>query len=189
MRCLPLLALCLFCDVSTYGTAPAGPALASGLAPGQRPGPYSSLVAVGSQRGQLHCFICETENRPAAIVFARTLSEPLGKLARQLDQAVLANKGADLRGWITVLHDDHTAVDAEAKEWARKHAVRSLPVGVYEDAGGPPTYRLGREADVTVLLFVNQKVVRNFAFRAGELTDERIAEMVKTLPEILPQKK
>jgi hypothetical protein len=169
--------------------ARAGDPVASGLGPGQRPGPYSSLVAVGPQRGQLHCFICETENRPAAILFARTLSEPLGKLARQLDQAVLANKGADMRGWITVLNDDHLNVDAEAQQWSRKYGLRAMPVGVYEDAGGPATYRLARGADVTVLLFVNQKVVRNFAFRAGELNDERIAEVVKALPEILPQKK
>jgi len=185
MRRLSLLALVLISPLAATG----GPPLVAGLAPGQRPGPYSSLVAVGPQRGQLHCFICETENRPAAIVFARTLSEPLGKLARQLDQAVLANKTAELRSWITVLNDDHTTVDAEAQQWARKHAVRALSVGVYEDAGGPATYRLGRAADVTVLLFVNQKVVRNFAFRAGELTDERIADIGKALAEILPQKK
>jgi hypothetical protein len=181
--------LALFCHLAALAPVSADEPLASGLTPGQRPGPYSSLVAVGQQRGQLHCFICETENRPAAIIFARTLSEPLGKLAHQLDQAVLANKAADLRGWITVLNEDHLNVDTQAQQWARKHAVRSMSVGVYEDAGGPATYRLARGADVTVLLFVNQKVVRNFAFRAGELSDERIAEVVKALPEILPQKK
>jgi len=38
---------------------------------------------------------------------------------------------------------------------------------------------------LTVLLFFHQRVVRNFAFRAGE----RIAEMVKALAEIVPPKK
>jgi hypothetical protein len=52
------------------------------------------------------------------------------------------------------------------------------------DEVGPPTYLLSRDADVTVLLSVKQKVVRNFAFRAGELNDERIAEILKTIPRI-----
>ena len=37
---------------------------------------------------------------------------------------------------------------------------------------------------VTVLLSVKQKVVRNFAFRAGELNNEHIAEVLKGIPQI-----
>ena len=57
----------------------------SGLQPTQRPGPYSSLIAVGPQRGQQHCYICEAEDRPVVIVFARSLSEPLGKLVQGIE--------------------------------------------------------------------------------------------------------
>jgi hypothetical protein len=63
-------------------------------------------------------------------------------------------------------------------------------VGVFEDVEGPPSYRLHRDADVTVLLSVKQKVVVNHAFRAGELTDAKIAEIVKAIPKITaPAKK
>src|SRR5205823_1693488 len=147
-----------------------GPALeppASGLKPGQRPGPYSSLVSVGEQRGQSHCFICETEDRPAVIVFARGLSGPLAKLVRGLDQAVADHKAAGLRAWVTFLHDDQPAFDPQVVNWARKEALRNVPLSVFEDPGGPPAYRLSQEAEVTVLLFVKGRVVRNFAFRAG----------------------
>ena len=40
-----------------------------------------------------------------------------------------------------------------------------------------------KDADVTVMLFTKQKVVANFAFRAGELTDKRIDEVVKAVPQ------
>ena len=73
-------------------------------------------------------------------------------------------------------------------EWGKKHALRNLPLGVFEDAGGPPSYRLNRDADVTVLLFVKQKVVANFAFRAGELTEEKVGEVMKALPKIVAAK-
>src|SRR5262249_5354441 len=126
--------------------------LRSGLTPGQRPGPYSALVCVGPQRGQQHCFVCETEDRPAVIVFARRLSEPLGKLAARIDKALTEHKGAELRAWVTVVGEDHTALDPKVVKWARGHALGALPVGVFEDPVGPPSYRLARDADVTVLL-------------------------------------
>ncbi len=157
----------------------------SGLAVGQKPGPYSSIVSVGAERGQPHCYICDTADHPAVVVFARRLSDPLGKLTAGLDKAVADNKAAGLRAWVTFLSDDQTALDPKIVEWGKKYAVRSVPVGVFEDVDGPPSYRLSRDADVTVLLFVNRKVVSNFAYREGELTEERAAEIIKALPAVL----
>ncbi len=161
----------------------------SGLAVGQRPGPYSFLVSVGAERGTGHCFICETVDRPAVIVFARSLSDPLGRLVQRLDKATLDHKDAELRSWVTFLHDDQLSFDPQVVQWAKKQAIRNVSLGVFEDLVGPPSYKLHRDADVTVLVYVKQKVVANFAFRAGELTDGRIAEVLKTVPRILPAAK
>jgi hypothetical protein len=157
---------------------------ASGLRPGQRPGPYSSLVSVGPERGQSHCFICETADRPAVIVFARGLSDPLGKLVRGLDKALADHKDAELRAWVTFLSDDQTALDPQVVEWSKKQSVRRVPLAIFEDLVGPPSYLLNREADVTVLLAAKQKVVKNFAFRKGELNDDRISDILKAVPQI-----
>jgi hypothetical protein len=161
----------------------------SGLKPGQRPGPYSSLVSTGPNRGKLHCFICETAERPAVVVFARSFSDPLGKVVRGLDKALADHKAADLRAWVTFLHDDQSGFDPQVVKWGTAQAIRNVPLAVFEDVVGPPSYLLSRDADVTVLLFVKQKVVRNFAFRTGELTDERAAEVLKALPAIVPGEK
>jgi hypothetical protein len=156
----------------------------SGLKPGQRPGPYSSLVSVGPQRGQSYCFICETADRPAVIVFARKFSDPLGKLARSLDKALVDHKGTELRAWVTFLSEDQTALDSQVVTWSKKQALRNVPLAVFEDVVGPPSYLLHREAEVTVLLSVKQKVVRTFAFREGELNTKRIDDVLKAVPEI-----
>jgi hypothetical protein len=158
----------------------------SGPRTGQRPGPYSAIVVLGEQRGQSHCFICETADRPAVIIFARSLSEPLGKLVAGLDQTMVDSKAAELRAWVTFLGQDEPSLAPQILQWGKKHALRGVPLAVFEDSGGPPSYRLNRDADVTVLLSVKQKVVRNFAFRTGELTEERIAEVLKAAPSILP---
>jgi hypothetical protein len=59
-----------------------------------------------------------------------------------------------------------------------------VPLAVFEDFDGPPSYRLARDADVTVLLYVKQKVLANFAFRAGELSDVRIKAVLETVPRL-----
>ena len=56
-----------------------------------------------------------------------------------------------------------------------------MPLGVFSDAEGPPSYKLSRDADVSVMVFVKQKVTANFAFRAGELNDARVAEVWKAI--------
>lgn len=184
MRYLTTLGMLLLCTlVGSADPCKSGPQV------GQRPGPYSSLVAVGPQRGQQHCYICEAANRPLAIVFARSLSEPLGKLVNKLDAAVTEHKASELRSWVTFLAEEQANWDAKIVPWGQKIGVKGVPLGVFEDVVGPPTYLLSREADVTVLLSVNQKVVGNFAFRAGELNDAAIEAIIKALPRIVSVKK
>ena len=170
-------------------TASAAEPCVSGPSTGKRPGPYSSIICTGAQRGQPFCYICDNADRPAVVVFARSQSDVLGKLVRQLDKAVQDHQAAKLNAWVTFLAKDQASLDAKVVEWGRRHAVSTIPLGVFEDEVGPPSYRLSRDADVTVLLFVNQKIVANFAFRADELTDARAAEVMKTLPRIVGEKK
>jgi hypothetical protein len=155
----------------------------SGPQVGERPGPYSFLVASGPERGQQTCYVCETGEKPGVIVFARSVSEPLGRLLAACDEAVARRPKDTMRAWMTVLGEKTIGLD-ELGTWAKKQGLKSVPVGVFDDPVGPPSYKLARDADVTVLLFVNRKVVSNATFRAGELNDaavQRIAEEVARL--------
>jgi hypothetical protein len=180
-----LTLLCALCALCGYSKA--DDPCRSGLQPGQRPGPYSAIIATGPERGQSYCYVCETGERPAVIIFARSLSEPLAQLARGVDKAVADHQSLGPRGWITFLNDDQVRFDPQVAQWAKDHAIRHLPLGVFEDTGGPPSYRLSRDADVTVLLFVKRQVVANFAFRAGEFKRQEISEVIKSLTGILKE--
>jgi len=160
----------------------------SGVPVGKRPGPYSFLVATGKERGQQTCYICEQHegNKPAAVVFARSTSDRLGKLLGKLEAAGAEKKDSGYRVWMTLLAEK-ADLDALAK-WAQKEGLKTVPVGAYEDADGPPSYKLHKDADVTVILFTKQKVIANFAFRPGELTDKRIEEVVKVVPHLFEKK-
>jgi len=178
--CLLPVACCLLCAAEPCQSGPQC---------GQRPGPYAFLIATGPKRGQSHCYICETADRPAVIIFARTPNDVLGKFLAKLDQALASHKAANPNAWVTFLGEDQPALEPKLVEWSRKHGLANIPVGVFEDNDGPPSYRLSRDADVTVLLAVNQKVVVNFALRAGELTEEKQKEIVEALPRILAEKR
>jgi len=154
----------------------------SGTPVGKRPGPYSFLVATGPQVGQPTCYICEQEDKPTALVFARTLTEPLGKLVKALDAEVPVRKDVGFKVWMTQLVN--TADLKSLAKWAQASGIQNAPVGAFEDADGPPAYKLATDADVTVLLFVKQKVVANFAFRKGELGEKEIAQIVKEMPKL-----
>jgi hypothetical protein len=170
MRYLPVL--CLLAVPAAAGDEP----VVSGPQVGQRPGPYSFLVATGPDRGRQTCYVCETAEKPGVIVFARSLSAPLGKLAAACDEAVAARPAGSLRGWLTVLGEKTVGLDDLAK-WSKQAGLKAIPVGVFDDPVGPPTYRLAADADVTVLVFSNRKVIANHAFRTGELDDAAVARL------------
>ncbi len=162
--------LAAFLMVALTGNVYAEDPCISSLSVGQRPGPYAFVVSTGKERGQPTCYICETADKPAVLVFARHATDEVGELVAALDKAVAEPKNAPLRGWVTFLSEDQTKLDPQVVQWGQKHAIKAMPLGVFEDLDGPPNYRLAKDAEVTVLLFVKQKVVANFAYRAGEIT-------------------
>jgi hypothetical protein len=184
IRIICLLAALSLAAAGTWADEPG----ASGPPIGAKPGPYSFVLSTGANRGQPQCYICETAALPAVVVFARDPSTKLGKLAAQLDRALDDHKAAQLRSWVTFLSDDQVKLDATLVKWSQQHGLKRLPVGTFEDAGGPPTYRLARDTDVTVVMFVKHKVVRTFAFRTGELSEEAVTRVMQALPEILTKK-
>ena len=155
----------------------------SGVPVGQRPGPYSFLVATGPDRGKQECYVCGQGDKPTVVVFGRSLDAATGKLLATLDAEVVASKNPALKAWFTQL--TATAdLDALAR-WSQTYGLKSLAVGASEDADGPPGYRIAADAEVTVLMFVNKKVVVNAAMRAGEVTGEKIAELRKSVAKVV----
>jgi hypothetical protein len=111
------------------------------------------------------------------------VNEPLAKLVAACDEAVGSKAKDGVRGWMTVLGEKTIAVDDLGK-WAKQAGLKTMPVGVFDDPVGPPSYKLADDADLTVLLFADHKVVANFAFRKGELDEaasKQILEEVKRL--------
>src|SRR3954454_17832744 len=84
---------------------------------GQRPGPYSFLVATGPERGQTTCYVCETAEKPGVIVFARSISDPLYRLLAVCDQSV-ADRPKDAMGACMTVLGEKTIGIGDLGPWA-----------------------------------------------------------------------
>ncbi|MFO0812296.1 MAG: hypothetical protein U0796_03705 [Gemmatales bacterium] len=156
--------------------------LVSGPQPGKKFGPYTFLMATGPNRGTSHCYVCETGDDPAIIILARSTSEPLGELARQVDKEL--SKQKKLRGWITFVGMPQPSKEPELVKWSRTLGLRFLPLGIFESQAGPPGYKLHSDADLTILLVKESKVVHNFAYPVKGLTtadNKKIVDLLNRL--------
>jgi hypothetical protein len=154
----------------------------SGVPVGQRPGPYSFLIATGPERGQQTCYICETGDKAAIIVFARSVSPELSKLVQQIEKSIAATPKDSTRGWVTILGEKTISLD-ELARYGQQNSLK-IPLGIFDDAVGPPTYRLNSGAEFTVLVFKNQKVLNNFALVGKEVTEQLLKELAAAIAKI-----
>lgn len=159
--------------------------LVSGPQVGKRIYPYTALIATGPNRGTSHCYVCETGDEPAVIILARASSEPLGQLVKQVDQLITKHQKQQLHGWVTFVGMKQPAKEPELVAWGKKYGLKTMSLGIYEPTEGPPGYKLNSDAEVTVLLVKESKVVHNFAFPAKGLTPGDIKKIVEQVPALV----
>lgn len=159
--------------------------LVSGPQPGRKLGPYTFLLSTGEHRGTSHCYVCETGNDPAVIILARSNSVPLGKFINQLEKQMDKPSKPELRAWVTFVGMDQPKKEPELIKWSKQTGIRKIPVGIFEGSSGPPGYKLHAEADFTILLVRQGKVVHNFAFGAGKFSEAQGKEILSRIPDIL----
>ena len=109
-------------------------------------------------------------------------------LVKKIDEATQKNDESKMGSFVVVLVADADKKEAELKKLAEKEGLKKVALTI-DSPAGPSGYKIAKDADVTVLLYVNKTVKKNFAFKKGELTDAKAEEVLKELPSILPEKK
>ena len=54
-----------------------------------------------------------------------------------------------------------------------------------DNTGGPKSYKVAKDADVTVVLYTDHTVKANYAFKKGDLNDKAIDKILADIPKIL----
>lgn len=145
------------------------------------PGPFHPLNVTGSEAGKKHCLFCSSGDSPVAMIFARATDDAQTvKLIKKIDEANAKNK--DLVSFVVFLNDGEKA-DAKIKELAEKEKITKTILSV-DNPAGPEKYNVAKDAEVTVVLYVERKVKANHSFKKGELKDANIETIVKDLSKI-----
>lgn len=106
-------------------------------------------------------------------------------LAKELQAKLFENSNKQLRAFVVVLTDKPNKHEGMLREVAQKNRLRTLPLTVFEDAKGPPDYKIAADAEVTVLMWTGLQVQANHAFATGELNAAAIKKVIASLPTIL----
>ena len=120
------------------------------------------------------------------MVFAREINDPLTGLVKKMDD-INKQKGSEMGSVVVFLSDDE-AMEKAIKGLADKEKIEKTTL-MLDNPSGPPDYHLDKEADVTVLLYVNKTVKVNHAYKKGEFKAADVETIVKDLPKILDEKK
>jgi hypothetical protein len=171
------------------------------------PGAFDALNVSGKvAAGRQHCLVCQNGLNPAVLIFARERAD--GKDGEEKDAALtellkktdaLAAKHSDKTlGSFVVFLSPHArnsvlnAVEGDAQKLldeakARNDLIARLKkraegldhtvVAAYPSEG-PKGYDVNPKADVTVIFYHRLKVLDNWAFEAGKLTEENVNTII-----------
>lgn len=158
----------------------------SGLVVGSYPKAYSVTDVTGPAAGNgLLCYRCRYGAQPVVNIFANKMDENVVKLIKQIDSIVGKNRDEKMAAFVVLLSDQPETQTENLKTVASKNALTHTPLTVYSDSEGPASYRLSKDADVTVMMWVDEEVKVNHALKLTDLNAEMIAAISGDTAKIL----
>jgi hypothetical protein len=118
-------------------------------------------------------------------IFAREITDNLASLVKKIDEQVDSNSNKQMKAFVVLLAEDADAAAPKLEELAKKQAIKNVPLTIFDGTAGPPSYKIAKDADVTVLLWRGQTVKANHAFRKGGLDQKGAAAVIADTPKIL----
>jgi hypothetical protein len=149
------------------------------------PGPFKPLHVTGPEAGQKACLYCKYGPRPVAMIFAREANPAVIALMKKIDAATAAHSDARMGSFI-VFCNEAEGLPRQLAELAGKENLKDIILSTYA-TGGPASYHLAPEAEVTVVLYSHFTVKANHAFNKGAMTEADIDRIVADVPKILSQ--
>lgn len=121
------------------------------------------------------------------MVFAREVTDGLTSLVKKIDEATEKNNDCRM-GSFVVFCSDEEGLRKKLEDLADKEKLKKTILTI-DNPAGPEGYDIAKDADVTVILYVKNKVKVNHAYKKGDLTDREVNRILSELPKILPDKK
>ena len=181
------LLLCGGAVVAAEGDLKSGPQLGANL-----PGPFNPYnvtnADLSDRAGTRNDYTEQYGSNPVVLVFAQEVSGPLVTLVKLLDREVSGNKSEKLRlrAVVVVLSEDE-ATEEKLKVLSRREGIENVSLALLLPPG-PKHYKLSPAADVTVVMYRQNKVVANHAFKKGELNEKAIEAVLRDVPRVISRR-
>jgi hypothetical protein len=159
--------------------------LESGLKPGDSPPPFNVRDITGPKAGKTLCYRCMYGARPVVTIFTRDIDENVANLIKEVDNQVGANGDKKMAAFVVLLTDDADAAEGTLKTLAKKKSIKNVPLTVYDGTAGPSSYKIAKDADVTVMMWNESDVKVNHAFAKGQLTKKSVSAVAGDSAKIL----
>ena len=160
--------------------------LKSGLEVGDRPRAFHVTDVTGPAAGDTLCYRCKYGGRPVVTIFIRRIDENVSRLIAEVDLVVGKNReDKRMAAFVVKLSEDRDAAEEALKNMARKSRLRHTPLTIFDGAAGPRGYNVAKDAEVTVMMWVDSVVRVNHAFTHGQLDKSTIAGIVNDTEKIL----
>jgi hypothetical protein len=157
----------------------------SGLQVGDYPGAFYVTDVTGPSAGEALCYRCQYGSRPVVSIFARSMDDNVKQLVKQIDTLVGEKADDRLAAFVVLLSDEPKELETALKTAATEGKITHTPLTTYKKAGGPRKYRIHEDADITVVMWVENDVKVNHTFAKGKLTPDAIAKVVSDTSMIL----
>jgi len=157
----------------------------SGLKVGESVGAFNVRDITGPAKGETLCYRCRYGSRPTVTVFTRELNDDVKALVKKIDAKVGDNKDKKMAAFVVVLTTDPDKVEPKLTEFAKKDGVKNTPLTVIEGEAGPEGYKISKDAEVTVMMWVEGKVKATHAFGKGEFKAKSVDGVVADTTKIL----
>ncbi len=155
------------------------------LAVGDGVGAFDVVDVTGPAAGTKLCYRCRYGSKPVVSVFARKMTPEVAALTKQIDAAVGANEAKKLSAFVVLMTDKPEEAEAGLKTLAKDQGIKHTPLTTFDGVAGPEDYKIAKDSEVTVMMWVGGKVAVNKSYKAGELTKDAVAASIKDTAKIL----
>lgn len=118
-------------------------------------------------------------------IFVREITANLASLVKQIDEVVANNEDKKMAAFLVVLAEDADAVAPQLEDLAEKNGIKNVPLTIFDGEAGPGSYKIAKDADLTVLMWLKRDVKVNYALKKGELDAETTKKIVADTTTIL----
>ena len=110
----------------------------------------------------------------------RDITDELARLVKRIDSLVddPADNAQTKKAFVVLLTDDPEEAQPRLEQLAESRKLKNIPLTIFDGLRGPPGYRIARMAEVTVMMWKDNRVEINRAFAAGQLDDSAVNKVV-----------